>query len=418
MTLFWFLTAAMAVVAVMFVVVPLLRARASAGPTEVEANLDVLRGQRREIEADIAAGYLPADQRDEALAELVGRAAAELQPVQPAPAGTGKPWRTALAAGLAVPVLAFGLYMVIGSPAAVDPVVLQAATGKADEQQILAMVDALAAKMKDRPDDAQGWSLLARSLAAMGRFPQAAEAYAHVVRLVPGDAQLLADYADVVGMAQGRRLAGRPEAIIRQALEIDPRNPKALALAASAAADAGDIATSLEHWQSLVDTLPADSEDARDVRLMMAQLREQAQGTAASPAARPAPAADAPTRASVTAPAWGQSVSGSVALSPDFAARLSGAETVFILARAEGGPRAPLAVIRATARELPMSFALDDSQSMSPDFKISSAAAVLVEARVSRSGNATPQSGDLVGTSAAVKPGARDVKVVVDRVVP
>jgi cytochrome c-type biogenesis protein CcmH len=425
MALFWFLAAAMAALAVMFVVVPMLRGRAPGGPSEVEANLEILRGQRREIEADIALGSLPADSRDEALAELVGRAATDLSGPRDAPAVEArKPWRTAAVAALAMPALAFGLYLAIGSPGVLDPAAATAA-GKTDDKQILAMVESLAAKVKERPDDAKGWALLARSFGALGRYQEASDAYAHLLKLTPPDAQVLADYADALAMAQGRRLAGRPEALIRQALEIDPRHPKALALAASAAADAGDLAASLGHWQTLADTLPADSEDAREVGVIMAELRQQAKGagmTLPPPKAAAAPATVAMAPQPAVAKAAGskpaQSVSGSVALSPDLGAKLSGAETVFILARAEGGPRTPLAVIRAVARELPMKFALDDSQAMSPGVNISSASAVRIEARVSLSGNVMAQKGDLVGTSAPVKPGARDVKIVVDRVVP
>lgn len=429
MALFWFLTAAMAALAVLFVVVPLLRARAPGGPSEVEANLEVLQGQRREIEADIAAGNLPADSRDEALSELVGRAAADLAP-PPAPAASAsKSWPAAIVAAVAVPALAFGLYLTLGSPSAMDPLVQAAASGKLENQQIAAMVDSLAAKMKDRPDDATGWSLLARSLSSLGRYKESAEAYERLAKLAPGDPQVLADYADILAMAQGKRLAGKPETLIRQALEIDPRHPKALALAASAAADAGDLPASLGYWQRLADSLPPDSEDAREVGQIIAQLRQQAQGAGVKlPAPPPAPARTAAAAASGTdakpAPvpkmgaAQGQSVSGSVAIAPAIAAKLSGSETVFILARAEGGPRTPLAVIKAQARQLPMKFALDDSQAMAPGVNISSANAVLIEARVSRSGNVIPQSGDLVGTSAPVKPGSRDVQVVVDKVVP
>jgi len=420
MALFWFLTAAMAALAVLFVVVPLLRARAASGPSEVEANLEVLQGQRREIEADIAAGALPADSRDEALAELVGRAATDLAPAPAAAAGAGKPWPAALAAGIAIPVLAFGLYFAIGSPNALDPLVLAAASGKLDDKQIVEMVDSLAAKMKDRPDDATGWSLLARSLSSLGRFKESAEAYERLAKLTPGDPQVLADYADILAMAQGKRLAGRPEALIRQALEIDPKHPKALALAASAAADAGDLPASLQYWQRLADSLPPDSEDGREVAQIIAQLRQQAESTGVklpqAPAATAAAPKPAPAATASAAPI--QSVSGSVAIAPDIAGKLSGGETVFILARAQGGPRTPLAVIRAVARELPMKFALDDSQAMAPGVNISSASAVRIEARVSRTGNVIPQSGDLVGTSAPVKPGARDVKIVVDKVVP
>jgi cytochrome c-type biogenesis protein CcmH len=429
MALFWFLTAAMAALAVLFVIVPLLRTRASAGPSEVEANLEVLQGQRREIEADIAAGNLPADSRDEALSELVGRAATDLAPA-PAPAATaGKPWPAALAAGLAVPALAFGLYLVLGTPSAMDPLVRAASAGKLEDHQIVAMVDSLATKMKDRPDDATGWSLLARSLSSLGRYKESAEAYERLAKLVPGDPQVLADYADILAMAQGKRLAGKPETLIRQALEIDPKHPKALALAASAAADAGDLPASLQYWQRLADSVPPDSEDAREVGLIITQLRQQAQATGVKlPPPREAPAATAaatppkaeakpaPARTASTTP--GQSVSGSVAIAPEIAAKVSGSETVFIVARAEGGPRTPLAVIKANVRELPMKFALDDSQAMAPGVNISSASAVRIEARVSRTGNVIPQSGDLVGTSAPVKPGSRDVKIVVDKVVP
>jgi cytochrome c-type biogenesis protein CcmH len=422
MALFWFLTAAMAALAVLFVVVPLLRARAASGPSEVEANLEVLQGQRREIEADIAAGALPADSRDEALAELVGRAATDLAPAPAAAASAGKPWPAAVAAGVAIPVVAFGLYLAIGSPNAMDPLVMAAASGKLEDHQIVEMVDSLAAKMKERPDDATGWSLLARSLSSLGRFKESAEAYEKLAKLTPGDPQVLADYADILAMAQGKRLAGKPEALIRQALEIDPKHPKALALAASAAADAGDLPASLQYWQRLADSLPPDSEDGREVAQIIAQLRQQAEGTGVklpppqAPAATAAAPKPAPAAAASAAPI--QSVSGSVAIAPAIAGKLSGAETVFILARAEGGPRTPLAVIRAVARELPMKFALDDSQAMAPGVNISSASAVRIEARVSRTGNVIPQSGDLVGTSAPVKPGARDVKIVVDKVVP
>lgn len=425
MALFWFLTAAMAALAVLFVVVPLLRSRASGGPSEVEANLEVLQGQRREIEADIAAGALPADSRDEVLSELVGRAATDLAPAPAPTASAGKPWPAVVAAAIAIPALAFGLYLAIGSPAAMDPLVRAAAAGKLEDKQIVAMVESLAAKMKDRPDDATGWSLLARSLSSLGRFRESAEAYERLAKLAPGDPQVLADYADILGMAQGRRLTGKPATLIRQALEIDPKHPKALALAASAAADAGDFPASLQYWQRLADTLPPDSQDAREVGQIIAQLRQQAQGAGVRlPPPTEAPLATAkaaapkspPTAPASTGP--GQSVSGSVAIAPDIAGKLSGSETVFILARAEGGPRTPLAVIRAVARELPMKFALDDSQAMAPGVNISSASAVRVEARVSRSGNVIPQSGDLVGTSAPVKPGSRDVKIVVDKVVP
>jgi len=107
-----------------------------------------------------------------------------------------------------------------------------------------------------------------------------------------------------------------------------------------------------------------------------------------------------------------------VSVAPEIAGRVKGGETVFIYARAEGGSRMPLAIVRASAKSLPLTFALDDTMAMSPQATLSSAAAVRVEARVSASGNAAPQPGDLVGTSAVVKPGARDIAIVIDKVLP
>ena len=410
MAVFWILAASMTVVALAFVLVPLLRARAPAAPSGAEANLHVLRGNRREIEADIANGILPSEARDEAIDDLVARARDDLSGTGVAnPSPAGKPWLLAGIVAVAVPALAFGLYLAVGTPAASETQAL-AATGAPDEQQITTMVDNLARKVRERPDDAQGWALLARSMATLGRFKESAEAYGRLARLVPDDAQVLADYADALGMSQGRSLEGRPYELAKQALKIDPRHQKALALAGTAALDAGDLALASAHWRALAAQLPAGSPEEAQVRTILDEIRTRAAGTG-----KPAPAAPAVAKG---AAGVASSVSGTVEVAPALAAKVSGGETLFIFARSEGGARVPLAVVRANARELPLKFALDDSQAMAPGVNLSSAQNVRIEARISRSGNATPQPGDLVGTSAVVKPGAGGVKIIVDKVLP
>lgn len=413
MAVFWILATSMTLVALAIVLVPLLRARPRAAPSRHDANLEVLRSQRREIEADVASGLLPAESRDEALAELVGRAQDDLVPDPAVPvAPPRKPWVAAGLAAVAIPALAFGVYLAVGNPAATDPKVLAAAApaSSPDDAKIVAMVEGLARKVKDRPDDAQGWALLGRSMAALGRFRESADAYEHLMRLTPGDAQVMADYADVLGMVQGRTLAGRPVELAREALKIDPKNKKALALVGTAAVDSGDYALAIDSWQRLAGELPRDSEDYAQVQSILGEIRARA-GPAGKAAPRP-PAAVAQSPANAAA----KSITGSVSLASAVSGHVTGAETLFIFARSEGGPRVPLAVIRATARQLPMQFALDDSQSMAPGVKLSAADAVRIEARISKSGNAMPQPGDLVGSSAVVKPGARDVKIMVDKV--
>ncbi|HZZ93252.1 MAG TPA: c-type cytochrome biogenesis protein CcmI [Usitatibacter sp.] len=414
MVVFWLLAVLMTAVALGFVLVPLLRTRPATGPSSVEANLDVLRSQRREIEADVANGTLPAEARDEALAELVRRADGDLVPVPPPAATPGKPWITAAVVAIALPLLAFGLYLARGTPAAADPRV--AANGAMDPQQIVAMVEKLAQKVHERPDDVQGWALLARSMATLGRFREAADAYEHLSRLAPGDPSVLADYADSLAMAQGQKLSGKPYELAQQALALDPTHPKALALAASAAMEANDFATALGYWKSLEAQLPPDSEDMTQVRAIMADIEAKAHAPG-QPVVRAAVASQARAPSGAASGAV-KSVTGSVVASPQLASRIRAGDTLFIYARAENGPRMPLAIIRGTAAQLPMKFALDDSQSMSPSMKLSTADAVRIEARVSRSGNAMPQAGDIIGTSPVVKPGTRDVNIVLDKVVP
>lgn len=415
MVVFWILAALMTAVALAFVLVPLLRARADAGPTTVEANLEVLRGQRREIEADVANGTLPADAKDEALAELVERAQSDLAAAPVALYTNEKPWITAAIVVVALPLVAFGVYLAHGTPAATDPKLAnREGNPPLDDKRIVAMVENLARKVRERPEDVQGWALLGRSMGALGRFRESADAYAHLDKLVPNDPTVLADYADALGMAQGRTLSGKPYELAKRALSIDPSHKKALALAGTAALDAGDFDNALRYWQALGKQLPADSEDAGQVRAIVADvmLKSAAAGQVLG-ALPPSSAAQTPAPRPAA-----KSVSGSVSVAPEIASRIGKGDTLFIFARAENGPRMPLAILRGPAQPLPTAFTLDDTQAMAPNMKLSSADAVRIEARVSRSGNAAPQPGDLVGTSAVVKPGARDVKVVLDKVLP
>jgi cytochrome c-type biogenesis protein CcmH len=251
-------------------------------------------------------------------------------------------------------------------------------------------------------------------MGALGRFQESADAYAHLDKLVPNDPTVLADYADALGMAQGRTLAGKPYELAKRALSIDPKHKKALALAGTAALDVGDFDNALRYWQALGKELPADSEDAGQVRAIVGDVMMKAAAAGQVLGSRP-------RQDTAQAPAPGpaaKSVSGSVSVAPEIAPRIGKGDTLFIFARAENGPRMPLAILRGPAQQLPTTFTLDDTQAMAPNMRLSSADAVRIEARVSRSGNAAPQPGDLVGTSAVVKPGARDVKVVIDKVLP
>ncbi|MDH3438635.1 MAG: c-type cytochrome biogenesis protein CcmI, partial [Betaproteobacteria bacterium] len=235
------------------------------------------------------------------------------------------------------------------------------------------------------------------------------EAYANAAARTPNDAQLLADYADALGMAQGRNLEGEPEKLIARALAIDPANTKALALAATAAFNRRDYANAVQYWERMLTVLPPDSEAAQVVRSNIAEARSLAGGALAAAS----PAAPAPALAPAPADAGGR-VSGVVKLAPELAGKIAPTDTVFVFARAAQGPRMPLAILRRQARDLPLEFTLDDSMAMTPAMKLSSFPQVVIGARVSKSANAVPQPGDLQGLSAPIQVGANGVSVVID----
>jgi cytochrome c-type biogenesis protein CcmH len=129
-------------------------------------------------------------------------------------------------------------------------------------EQVETLVKQLAERMESRPDDVQGWTLLARTYAAMQRFPESSAAYAKAVALAPQDAQLLTDHADVLAVLQGQKLAGEPARLVAQALVLDPTNLKALALAGSGAFEAQDYAKALGYWTRARELAPPGSDFA------------------------------------------------------------------------------------------------------------------------------------------------------------
>ncbi len=193
--------------------------------------------------------------------------------------GTGRRERVlAAGAALAFPLLVAAVYLAAGTPGAIAPPVTSKAGGAghaASQEQLLAMVAALAERMRATPEDSDGWIMLARSYSALGRYADASLAFERALQRVPEDARLLADYADVAAMAQGRRLAGKPEALIQRALAVDPQNLKALSLSGTAAFEKGDYATATEQWRKLLALAPPGSPLERSVRGSIADAEKR-----------------------------------------------------------------------------------------------------------------------------------------------
>jgi cytochrome c-type biogenesis protein CcmH len=426
MLLFWSLALLLIAVTLAFLLPPLVRGRrGAAAPDADAAAIAVYRDQKRALDADVASGAIGAAERDAAVLELSRHLGEEVvAPTQRSHLPRPRAWVVATALLIVIPLAAVALYARLGSPDATAPAVAGSAPvpHEMSDPEMIALVDKLAQRMKSRPDDGEGWALLARSYTALGRFPEAADAYARADALMPDNPQLLVDYADALAMSQGKRLAGKPAELARRALALDPKQKKGLALAATAAMEVRDFDGALVYWRRLAAEFPPDSDDARDINSIIAEVESDkgaGKANAGAPAAPRAPAAAAPASgAPQVARSAGGTITGRVDIAPAVAPKVALTDTVFIFARAADGPRVPLAVLRIAARELPRDFTLDDSMGMAPGAKLSAASAVIVEARVSKSGNALPQPGDLTGRSAAVKPGTAGLMITIDQVVP
>jgi cytochrome c-type biogenesis protein CcmH len=268
--------------------------------------------------------------------------------------------------------------------------------------------------MEKNPNDGAGWALLARSYVELGRHADAAAAFEKAMPLLTGDAQLLVDYADAYAMAHGRRLEGKAEELVVHALKLEPGNVKGRMLAGTIAYERKDFVSALKHWEKAMEGLPpeSDAEVGRELAANIDEVRGLL-GMAPSAAAASTRPSKAPTSASK-----GRAITGQVTLAPDIAGKGSSEDTLFVFARAVEGPPMPVAIVRATKKDLPFTFRLDDTNSPMPTRKLSEAGSVVIVARLSKSGEAMPNSGDLQGMSQPIKPGSSDVHVTIDSILP
>jgi cytochrome c-type biogenesis protein CcmH len=416
MTLFWVMVGALLVLALALVLPGLLRTRVderlqiAGGASQV--NLAILREQMSQLQSQRDDGTLAEAAFLQARSELERRALDEEAAIE-MPSRVGRSTVTAVLLSMTVPVLALALYGWVGNPQAIMGHGMSE-SDSVSQAQIEAMVAQLAQRLENPPagqaPDPQAWEMLARSYASMQRFAQADRAYLRARDLAPGNAQLLADHADVLAVMQGQSAAGEPTRLIERALAIDPVNLKALALAGTAAFERKDAAAAVDYWTRAKALATPNSDFAAGLDRSLEVARAELKG-----APLPQPSA---TPATASVPSAAKAIQGVVTLAPALAAKVAPGDTLFIFARAAEGPRMPLAILKRQASELPLKFTLDDSSAMSKEMTLSRAPQVTVQARISRSGNAIPQPGDLLGQVGPVAPGATGLTITIDSVQP
>jgi len=286
MLTFWIIAALFILLALWFVLPALLQKPNQDEEVERrEANVMVYKDQHRELEADLKSDLIGEKQYQDEKQELERRLLEDVIAKSDS-TKSGAPIRNSLAYGVAafIPIGAVVFYLSVGNPKGIDaanapptmPAAASQQAGPMSQQQIAANIDKLAERLKQNPNDAQGWQMLARSYMMQERFSDAAGAYEHLTSINAKDANAWADYAEALALANSQNLAGKPTEAINRALQIDPKNQKALDLAGSAAFQAGDYQNAMEQWQKLLKLLPAGSEELRTITAQISKAKELA----------------------------------------------------------------------------------------------------------------------------------------------
>ncbi|MFH1494908.1 MAG: c-type cytochrome biogenesis protein CcmI [Pseudomonadota bacterium] len=420
-SLFWALFLLFVGVALAFVLPPLLRRNVRSGQVDRKAaNVSIYHDQMAELKADLDSGELDPQQYEDAKLEIEKRLSEDV-PVETAPVVDSETGRGVgyVIAG-AIPLLAIGIYVGLGSPDAAMTLRSEAPAmaGQEGQHDAAPMIAALEARLKSNPEDVAGWYMLARSYGAIGQYGESVRVYARLHELLPGESSVLADYADAFAMTQGGNLQGKPLELINQALKLNPQDEKALNLAGSAAYQAKDFSRAAEYWRSLLKLIPPEADYINEVRAAIEDAEKSA-GLSRLDNLSATDAASTDVKESVKTPTGAAAaISGTVTVSKDLIARIAPDDTVFIYAQMPEGPKMPIASLKINAKQLPYQFTLDDSLAMTPNDKLSNHAEVMVSARVSKSGQAISQSGDLLGRISPVKLGQQGVAIVIDKVLP
>lgn len=409
MTSFYLAAVALAVAALVLLLRPWWAAsrRVASADFSPALNATIHRDRLAELQRDHDSGFLSAPDFDEARDELQRQLLDDTAAAEGAVA-TRSGNRSGIVLALVLPLLAAGLYAWLGNPAAMLSGAEQAQRATAGMEELVVK---LAKKLEQNPDNPQGWAMLARSYKSMERWDDAEKAFERIGPELNRNAELLAELAELL-VQKNSGFNPRSRELLQQALRLEPNNMLALFLGGGDAFALGRYTEAAALWERLLPQLEPDGEDARMVESSLAKARERSNGAKSSGGAAKLSGKTVGSAAKTAA----SSVSGRVELAPALKDKLNPDDVVFIFARAVDGPRMPLAVRRARAGDLPLDFVLDDSQAVMSEAVLSSAQQVRVEVRVSKSGKATPGKGDLTGKSAAVKPGAKGLRIVIDQI--
>jgi cytochrome c-type biogenesis protein CcmH len=391
-------------VAVVFLWVLLRERKPVTQASQAKANAKVYRDQILDLDREHDSGHISDQEWQQSRDELSLRLLEDTSAVDDPAAKAEKPaiW-TAVVLAVALPLGSMGLYMWVGQPEALNPMAAKT-PDQVDPKDLAKMAQTLAEKLQAKPDNLQGWVMLGRTYRTLENFDAALKAYDSALKLSADD-DLKLERIEIIAMQRQGQFEGEPWNVIREILQRDPQHFGALLTAGSASYAEGKFADALKYWEQARKPLDANNPDLEGLENAIAAVRDRLG----------MPPAKASTSSAL---ASGLNVTGQVNLSASLKSKASPNDVVFIYATPANGDRMPLAIFKTTVSQLPLNFTLDDSSAMTPDRKLSAAGEVMVKVRVSKSGNAMPQSGDLSGSLGPVKVGAKGLKLEIKDQIP
>jgi len=412
--IFWIINAFMLLLALAFVLVPIIRHHHKNDPgIRKELNIHIHKEHLQELKNDFKEGNIDEKEFNDAKRELERNLLTDIKESEKGNdhVDSSISYKTIIPIIIVLPVFVIVTYLMLGD---IDMVSVK---GDKKEQQaneekmhsIEEMVAKLSANLQEQPDNGEGWRLLARTYLMMNRVQDAVHAYQNARKYIGDDPQLLADYAEALILANNNSFSEEAANLINLSLQANPDEAKALWIAGYASFERGDIAKTLHYWEQLLNVLPPGSDESASLVEKLNKIKQNA-------------AVISPDKSIAVTEVTETSMSAidvQVSLASALLKEANPEDTVFIFARASEGPRMPLAIVRKQVKDLPVGVTLDDSTAMSPAMRLSKFKQVVISARVSKSGDATPRSGDLTGSSAVIQPGeVTGVNITIDQILP
>ena len=407
MNTFLFISGGMIIIAILLLAPTLLRQRHQAREETREHNIRIARERLAELEKENSKGELSDEEFAQAKQDLEIALAQDLSTASSAVRHSdnkGTARITLAIIAVALPIMVYAIYQQVGSPEHLH------IAGPGQQQQVAAeghngqvpsiseLVGELEKRLQEKPDNPEGWFLLGRTYMKLERYSDAVRAYEQLNQLMPNQPAVMVSLVDALSMQEGGRVPEKGVMLLDEVIQLDPQATTALWLAGNAAAQRNESQKALDYWSQ---AYPQLADDPGMQQQLLAQIGEveARSGLKSDIPAPPPPIMPAPQPTQSQAPsqpaAGGEGLQVEVALDAEMLDRVSSSDTVFVYAKAVSGPPMPLAVARHRVADLPMKVVLNDGMAMMPQMKLSSFDQVLVGARISRTGQAMPQSGDL-----------------------